>query len=91
MNANAGSAQREHTLQLTDRKILSLTGISDVISFDETLVTLSCLDSIMSVEGEGMRVLRMDVDLGDLAIEGKINAISYIDKRTRKSGLFSKK
>ena len=91
MNANAGSAQREHTLQLTDRKILSLTGISDVISFDETLVTLSCAESIMSIEGEGMRVVRMDVDLGDLAIEGKINAISYVDKRTRKSGLFSKR
>ena len=91
MNANAGSAQREHTLQLTDRKILSRTGISDVISFDETLVTLSCFESIMSIEGESMRVLRMDVECGDLAIEGKINAISYIDKRTRKSGLFSKK
>lgn len=91
MMQNAAFEQKEHTIALSNRKILSLTGISDVISFDETLVTLSCSQSIMSIEGEGMRVLRMDVDLGDLAIEGKINAISYIDKRTRKSGLFSKK
>ena len=91
MMQNATSEQKEHTIALSNRKILSLTGISDVISFDETLVTLSCSQSIMSIEGEGMRVLRMDVDLGDLAIEGKINAISYVDKRTRKSGLFSKK
>ena len=91
MMQNAASEQKEHTIALSNRKILSLTGISDVISFDETLVTLSCSQSIISIEGEGMRVLRMDVDLGDLAIEGKINAISYIDKRTRKSGLFSKK
>lgn len=91
MNVSPTSAPKEHTLQLSNRKILALTGISDVISFDETLVTLLCGEAIMSVEGEKMRVLRMNVDSGDLAIEGKINAISYVDKRTRKSGLFSKK
>ena len=91
MNGMSNSAQPEHTMQLSNRKILALTGISDVISFDETLVTLTCNESIMSIEGEKMRVLRMDVDSGDLAIEGKINAVSYIDKRTRKNGLFSKK
>jgi len=91
MNSVSTSAQKEHSVQILNRKILSMTGISDVISFDETLVTLSCCEAVMSIEGEGMRVLRMDVDSGDLSIEGKINAVSYIDKRTRKSGLFSKK
>ena len=91
MNSGGNSTLKEHNLQLSNRKILSLSGISDVISFDESLVTLLCAECVMSVEGEGMRVLRMDVERGDLAIEGKINAISYIDKRVRKNGLFAKK
>ena len=91
MNGVPNTAPKEHAVQLSSRKIISLTGVCDVISFDETLVTLSVGESIMSIDGERMRVLRMNVDSGELAIEGKINGLSYIDKRVRKSGLFSKK
>ena len=96
MNVNntektAAQATKEQSLQLVNRKSLTLTGISDVISFDETLVNLSCADAVMSVEGEGMRVVRMDVDSGELTLEGKINAVSYVDRRPHKSGLFGKK
>ena len=83
--------QKKHTLTLDSRNILNITAVDDVISFDETLVALSMEDCVLSVDGEGMRVVRMDVESGDLVLEGKINALTYSDKRIRKSGLFGKK
>ena len=91
MNGIDNTPKKEQTVQLLGRKTLTLTGICDVISFDETIVALSMADCVLSVEGEGMRVVRMDVESGDLTLEGKINALVYSYKRIRKSGLFGKK
>lgn len=91
MNGIDNTPKKEQSVQLLGRKTLTLTGICDVISFDETIVALSMADCVLSVEGEGMRVVRMDVESGDLTLEGKINALVYSDKRIRKSGLFGKK
>ena len=91
MNSIDKSSKKEQSVQLCARKTLSIEGVCDVISFDETLVALSMEDCVLSVDGEGMRVVRMDVESGDLVLEGKINALTYSDKRIRKSGLFGKK
>jgi sporulation protein YabP len=75
---------------LENRSELALTGIENIVSFDETFVTLETVDSLLSVDGEGMRVLKMDVEGGEVSIVGKINALVYSDKKSsrRSGGLF---
>lgn len=75
---------------LENRSELALTGIENIVSFDETFVTLETVDSLLSVDGEGMRVLKMDVEGGEISIVGKINALVYSDKKSarRVGGLF---
>ena len=91
MNNLSNTTQKEQSVHLINRKTLSMSGVTDVISFDETFVVLSCQDTVMSIEGQGMRVVRMDVGSSEMVIEGKITAICYTDKRVKRNGLFGKK
>ena len=42
-------------------------------------------------EGEDLHIRKMNVDGGDVVIEGRINALTYIDKTVKKSGWFGRK
>lgn len=65
---------------LENRKELSLTGIENIVSFDENFVVLDGSDSTITVEGEGLQILKMDTDSGEISISGKINGLFYSDK-----------
>ncbi|MBR6594565.1 MAG: sporulation protein YabP [Clostridia bacterium] len=74
---------------LTGRAHLSLTGIGEVISFDEGLVTLDCQGTVLAVSGEGLSIVKLSLESGEVGISGKIDAIVYTDEQ-QKRGLFSK-
>ncbi len=80
-----------HTVKLEDRKKIELGAIEDVISFDEGSVVLGSSLGVISIEGEGLHILKMNVDSGEIIIEGRVNALMYIDKSTKKNGLLRKK
>ena len=83
--------QMQHTLFLEGRQRLSLSGIEDVISFDETVVVLSTTQGTLAIEGEGLHILQMNVDSKEFRIEGKVCALNYIERRQRGKGLFKTK
>lgn len=79
------------SLLLSSRKLLSLTGVEDVISFDDTTVYLITNDGKLLIEGKDLHITTLDVSLGNMAIEGYISAMIYNDKETgKKEGFFSK-
>ena len=44
-----------HKLTLTERKTLTLTGVTDVISFDENTVLLTTTLGRLEIQGESLR------------------------------------
>ena len=79
MNAEKREAVRSHLLNLRDRKVLELRGVTDVISFDEETVELSTVCGILTVEGTALHVQALDLAAGIVNIEGNISALSYAD------------
>ena len=86
----AENAESIGKVLLENRSSLTLTGIDNIVSFDETLITLDTKDALLTVDGEGMRVLKMDVEGGEISVTGRINALVYSDKRQgiKRGGLF---
>lgn len=66
---------------IEDRKTLSLTGIENIVSFDESFIVLDAGDCLVTVDGEGLQMLKMDTDSREVAVAGKINGLVYSDKR----------
>ncbi|PKM62592.1 MAG: sporulation protein YabP [Firmicutes bacterium HGW-Firmicutes-21] len=85
MNGNPS----KHTLTLTDRHILALTAIDEVVSFDDTVVTLSVGDRMLNVSGSELSVTKLSLQDGEVIISGEIDAVVYFEQ-TRKKSLLGK-
>ncbi len=80
-----------HSVILQDRATLELSGVTDVDSFDENEISLYTTLGEMVVRGKALHVNAMNVDTGDMQIDGDIRSIVYGDKdRKKKPGLWGK-
>lgn len=70
-----------HKLTLNDRKSLSLTGVTEVISFDENAVVLSTALGTLSVQGNDLQLKTLSLEGGQVAVDGHIAALIYQEPR----------
>ncbi len=71
---------KKHSVSLVDRENLFLTGILDVISFDEELVIAETEKGVILVRGEDLHVSRLSLENNELNIQGYVHSISYEDE-----------
>lgn len=69
--------EREHSLAVRDRRDVTVTGVSEVLSFDETLVRLVTSCGLLNLEGEELRVRTLDLGSGTVAVTGRLNGVLY--------------
>lgn len=72
-----GSRKEEQRLLLLDRKVLELTDVEDVISFDETGAVLRTGLGMLALDGEDLHVVKLDLSGGSVTIQGTINGLFY--------------
>ncbi len=88
---SASSQKMPHMLSLDNRKALSLSGISEVDSFDDRSITAYTDLGKLSINGENLNIKKLNLDAGELEVEGKISSLIYSDATLRNSrNLFSK-
>lgn len=66
-----------HKIILNNRKTGSFTGVLDVISFDLNEILLETEDGMLNVKGKDLHVNRLNLEKGEVDIEGTIDAFSY--------------
>ena len=82
---NNSSKQGLHTLTLTDRTILTVTAVDEVVSFDDTTVTLSVSDRLLNISGKELSVTKLSLQDGEVVINGEIDAVVYFEQTKKKS------
>ncbi len=82
--------RNRHTLTLDNRELLTITGVLDVISFDEEIVVSETDEGILIIRGFDLHVSSLNLDGGTLSIDGKIVSISYDDTTVQKNTSFLK-
>ncbi len=80
----------KHRLNMSGRRSLRVEGTTDVVSFDDTSIVLSTVCGILSVDGEGLRIVSLDTDKGITEIEGSISGMIY-PEGAAKGGFFRRK
>ena len=80
---------RPHRLTLNERHQLTMTGVTEVISFDDTAVVLRTELGNLSVHGQQLQLKTLSVDGGQIAVEGSVAALIYEEPRN-KSGLLGR-
>ncbi len=73
---------QNHRLHITDRNRGSLDGIKSVISFAPEEVKLSTQLGRLTICGENLHVISLDVEKGELEFDGLINSMVYTEEKT---------
>ncbi len=71
-------------LILENREKLTITGVVDVLSFDDQIVIVETQLGLLTVKGEDLRINKLSIDSLEVIIEGQIFSLGYSDDDIRK-------
>lgn len=78
--------EEAHRLELDQRERLSVSGVEEVESFDETAIVMHTSRGTLVIRGEGLHIEQLSLDGGELRVEGSVDSLVYEDSRGRRSG-----
>lgn len=68
---------REHSLSLVNREKLTMTGVTEVLSFDDREIILSTEQGTLTLRGEGLHIRQLDLESGNFTVEGHVTSVVY--------------
>ena len=74
-------AEMIHDLTLRGRQKLTMTGVSEVLSFEDTSVVLRTEMGTLVVQGSNLQLKTLSTDGGQVAVEGTVAALIYEEPR----------
>ncbi len=84
------SVDREHSLYLSNRNSLAVTGVKDVISFDEEAIKIITVMGSIALKGSDFKIESFNTESGDIKIKGNFTAIVYFSEHTSKDNFLRK-
>ena len=84
----AEKAACSHSLCMDGRSRAMITGVQDVDCFSEDMAVVSTSLGDMTISGSGLKVARLDIQAGEVEIEGQIDGIDY--GAVKKGGFLSR-
>lgn len=78
---------RPHTSHIQNRETANMTGVREVVSFDENQVVMDTDLGLLTLKGKDLHVSRLTVEKGEVDVEGAIDSLVYSSNEAyRKSG-----
>jgi len=77
-----------HRIILEDREQLTISGVEEVESFDDTTIRMTTAQGELEVQGEDLHIEKLSLDGGDLKVEGQITALIYQEGGPARAGGF---
>lgn len=91
LNTNVNNTILQNII-LENREKLSISGVLDVLSFDDQIVILETELGLLTVKGDNLRINKLSLDTAEVIIDGEIYNLGYSEKdaNQKSSGLFNK-
>ena len=83
MEDNTSINKKAPKLILNNRRCGNLTGVSDVLSFDENEIILETDQGMLMMKGKELHVSRLMLDKGEVDIDGRIDSVTYSEQGSR--------
>lgn len=82
----------EHDIIMRGRKLLEITGVRQVESFDNEEFLLETSMGFLAIRGQNLQMKNLDVDKGIVSIKGKVYDLLYLDDNhgEKAKGFFGK-
>ncbi len=80
-----------HEIKLLKRERLEISGVNEVVSFDEVCVLLKTICGELTIEGKNLKMSVLDTEKGVVLLDGYVDAVYYTNEQnTEKRGFFGK-
>ena len=77
VNVNTNVVQN---IILENREKLSVSGVNDVLSFDDQVVMIDTELGLLTVKGENIKINKLSLDTSEVVVEGEISSLNYSQK-----------
>ncbi|GGE84711.1 sporulation protein YabP [Priestia taiwanensis] len=86
------STPAEHDVTMKGRRLLDITGVKQVESFDSEEFLLETVMGFLAIKGQNLQMKNLDVEKGLVSIKGKVFEMEYLDDHhgEKAKGFFSK-
>ena len=88
-NSNSNNSNMTGVIQnlvLENREKLSISGVNDVLSFDDQVVIIETELGMLTVKGENLKINKLSIDTADVIVEGRINNLLYSEQHIKNEG-----
>ena len=82
--------QAAHRLELTGREHLTVSGVEDVVRFDESCIVTTTSAGTLIITGEELHIGKLSLDGGEMQVDGRIDAVTYEDTEVRQGSFLSR-
>jgi sporulation protein YabP len=90
MAAEKQLTDSRHGLTIEGRERTVVSGVTDVIGFDEGLVNMETTAGSLTVRGEGLHVEELNLEHGHIILTGTVTALEYSEETGARSGFFGR-
>lgn len=86
------AAKLNHRILMEGRKKVELTGVLDLLVFDETEVIMETSEGMLSIRGADLHMSNLNLDQGQVGLAGEVSEIVYDEAAAGKAkpGLMSR-
>ncbi len=74
-------------INIQNREKIKVTGVNDIIGFDETFVDIETELGKLLIRGEGLKISRLSLEQHELVINGYVYSCEYEDNSKNKKGI----
>ena len=85
-NLSQNNSNVIQNLILENREKLTITGVVDVLSFDDQIVIVETQLGLLTIKGENLRINKLSIDTSEVIVEGDIISLAYSEKDYDKKG-----
>ncbi|MBQ4528336.1 MAG: sporulation protein YabP [Clostridia bacterium] len=83
-------ADLPHNIIMENRTKISVSGVENAESYNETEIILHTSKGVLIIKGEGLNLSKLNLDSGEITVGGRIHMLEYVEPKQSGGSFFSK-
>ena len=83
-------ADLPHNIIMENRSKISISGVENAESYNESEIILHTSKGVLIIRGEAMNLSKLNLDSGEITVNGRITVLEYAEPRQSSGSLLSR-
>lgn len=79
-----------HSITIEKRAVMNMTGVKDVLSYDDSRIEALTDFGVIIISGEGLHISQLNIEDGSMNVDGTICGVNYENEGSIKDSFFGR-